>query len=108
MCGSGSGGDVGGLPDIRESDRELCGFIEDRHRGSLLSLLNSTVREAVAILGSLPPERLTERVTTQDGDRYLLEVIYQVVGHFQQHSGQIIYATKMITGEDLKFYKKSS
>ena len=101
------GSSIGGLVDIRERDRE---FAVSSRMGTeeLLSLLNSTVGEAVTILRNLAPERLTERVSTQDGDRYVLEVIYQVVGHFQQHSGQIIYATKMMTGEDLKFYKKSS
>jgi hypothetical protein len=61
----------------------------------LLALLSSTVGEAIAILRGLPVERLTERVATQDGDRFVLEVIYQVVGHFQQHAGQIIFATKL-------------
>jgi Protein of unknown function (DUF1572) len=101
------GSSIGGLADVRERDREFAA--ESRiKRAELLALLNSTVAEAVAILGELAPDRLTERVMTQDGERFLLEVIYQVVGHFQQHAGQIIFATKLITGEDLKFYKKSS
>jgi hypothetical protein len=101
------GSSIGGLVDIRQRERE---FAASSRMGAeeLLSLLNSTVGEAVTILRNLAPERLTERVSTQDGHRYVLEVIYQVVGHFQQHAGQIIYATKMMTGEDLKFYKKSS
>jgi len=28
-----------------------------------------------------------------------------VVEHFAQHTGQIIFATKMLTGEDLGFYR---
>ena|SRR5580658_674896 len=101
------GSSIGGAPDVRERERE---FAVSSRMGTqeLLLLLNGTVGDAVAILEGLAPDRLTERVATQDGERFALEVIYQVVGHFQQHAGQIIFATKLLTGEDLKFYKKSS
>jgi hypothetical protein len=97
------GWSIGGQPDIRERDREFAG---DSRVGidELLTRLNATVGDAVSILEKFPPERLTGRVPTQDGERFALEVIYQVVGHFQQHAGQIIFATKLLTGEDLKFY----
>jgi len=100
------GATIGGHPDVRQRDWE---FASDSRMSTeeLLSLLNGTVGDAVAILEHLPPERLTEHVTTQDGERFVLEVIYQVVGHFQQHAGQIIFATKLATGQDLKFYKKN-
>jgi hypothetical protein len=98
------GWSIGGQHDIRERDREFSTEFADEP----VAMLHKTVREAVGIIANLPPERLTERVSTQDGELTVLEVIYQVVGHFQQHAGQIIYATKMLTGEDLKFYKKSS
>jgi hypothetical protein len=35
----------------------------------------------------------------------VLEAIYHVVEHFSGHAGQIIYATKLLTGEDLGYYK---
>jgi hypothetical protein len=90
------GWSVGGLPDIRR--RALEFDVESRvGREELLSRLKETVGGAVAILENLPPDRLTERVATQDGERHVLEVIYQVVGHFQQHAGQIIFATKLLT-----------
>ena len=101
------GSTLGGEPDIREREKE---FAADSRIATkdLLLLLRGTVEDAVAILRNFSPDRLTERVATQDGERSALEVIYQVVGHFQQHAGQIIFATKLLTGEDLKFYKKSS
>jgi hypothetical protein len=101
------GSSIGGQPDIRQRDRE---FAADSRipTEELRLLLSGTIDAALSILEKLPPDRLTERVATQDGERFVLEVIYQVVGHFQQHAGQIIFATKQITGEDLKFYKKSS
>ena len=35
----------------------------------------------------------------------VLEAVYHVVEHFAMHTGQIIFATKMLTGADLGFYK---
>jgi hypothetical protein len=104
------GWSIGGQPDIREREREFQTSSRMETR-ALLARLNATVGDAILILENFPPERLAERVPTQDGERFALEVIYQVVGHFQQHTGQIIFATKLLTGEDLKFYtppKKSS
>jgi len=93
------GWSIGGQPDIRERERE---FARSSKIGTpeLLAQLTGTVNDARSILEHFPPERLTERVPTQDGERFALEVIYQVVGHFQQHAGQIIFATKL--------YKESS
>jgi hypothetical protein len=31
----------------------------------------------------------------------VLEAIYNVVGHFQQHTGQIIFAAKIFAAQDL-------
>ena len=33
------------------------------------------------------------------------EAIYHVVEHFSMHYGQILYVTKLITGQDLGFYR---
>jgi hypothetical protein len=33
-----------------------------------------------------------------------MEAIYHVVEHFSMHTGQIIFASKMLTGSDLGFY----
>ena len=38
----------------------------------------------------------------------VLEAIYHAVEHFAQHTGQIVFATKQLTGEDLGFYKHLS
>ena len=37
-----------------------------------------------------------------------VEVVYHVVEHFAQHTGQIIFATKMLTGDDMGFYRHLS
>jgi hypothetical protein len=97
------GSSIGGEPDVRQRELEFAASSR-METGALFARLNEAVSDALAILEKFPPERLTETVATQDGDRTALEVIYQVVGHFQQHAGQIFYATKLLTGQELNFY----
>ena len=94
---------VGGAPDTRERDGEFSA------RGSssipeLTERLRGIVREAAAVIGAVTRERLTERVVIQEYDVSVLEAIYHVVEHFSLHTGQIIFATKLLTGSDLGFY----
>jgi len=57
------------------------------------------------VIAALPQSRLSERRTIQKHwDVTVLEAIYHVVEHFSMHTGQIIFATKLLTGEDLGFY----
>jgi uncharacterized damage-inducible protein DinB len=94
---------VGGAPDIRERDREFSA----RGGGSILELqvrLGAVVREAAAVIAAATPERLAQRVVIQKYEVTVLEAIYHVVEHFSLHTGQIIFATKLLTGLDLGFY----
>jgi uncharacterized damage-inducible protein DinB len=95
---------VGGAPDNRTRDAEFAarGGIEI---AELRERLESTVREAIAAIGKVTPERMTEIVTIQKYEVTVMEAIFHVVEHFAQHTGQIIFVTKMLTGEDLGFYK---
>ena len=94
---------VGGAADTRQRDGEFsaCGGssipeLQERLRG--------TVGEAAAVIAAVAPERLAERVVIQKYDVSVLEAIYHVVEHFSMHTGQIIFATKLLTGSDLGFY----
>ena len=53
------------------------------------------------MIAAVPAGRLPERITPQGRDVSVLEAIYQVVGHVQQHVGQIILVTKQMTAMDL-------
>lgn len=98
---------VGGAPDTRMRNAEFeARALMDT--GELLGRLETTVQEALAVLNRLRAERLAERVTIQKYDVTVLEAIYHVVEHFSHHTGQIIFATKMLTGEDLGFYRHLS
>ena len=94
---------VGGEPDVRLRDSEFAarGGIDS---SELKRRLRTTVDEAAALLRALPPSRLPERITVQSYDVTVLEAILHVVEHFSGHTGQIIFATKFLTGDDLNFY----
>jgi uncharacterized damage-inducible protein DinB len=95
---------IGGKPDIRERDKEFSarGELEP---AQLATRLKAVVDEAAVVISETTAGRLSERVTIQNYDITVLEAIAHVVEHFSQHTGQIIFATKMLTGEDLGYYK---
>ncbi|MGA3016210.1 MAG: DinB family protein [Bryobacteraceae bacterium] len=95
---------VGGRPDTRQRDAEFAARGGGGAAG-LAAQLKETVEEAAGVLAELPPERLDERIVVQHYDVTVLEAIYHVVEHFSGHTGQIIFATKMLTGADLGFYR---
>jgi uncharacterized damage-inducible protein DinB len=95
---------IGGLPDVRQRDQEFAAR-GGRAAAEILSLFESTVTEAVRIIQEMPLERLMERTKPQNHEVAILEAIYQVVGHLQLHTGQIIFVTKQMAGKDLGLYK---
>lgn len=91
---------VGGAADVRTRDQEFSA--DGGMTGAeLLRLWNETVREARGVIDSLPPEKLADRTTPQGRDVTKLDAIYQVVGHVQQHVGQIILLSKQMCRTDL-------
>jgi uncharacterized damage-inducible protein DinB len=93
---------VGGQPDVRKRDTEFAA--RELETEELKRRLRSTVDEAAALIRALPPALLSERRTIQKYDLTVLEAILHVVEHFSGHTGQIIFITKFLTGEDLGFY----
>jgi uncharacterized damage-inducible protein DinB len=95
---------VGQRPDTRDRDAEF------NARGGvpaaeLMNRLRQTVEEAAAVIEGATAERLAEPVTIQGYDVTVLEAIYHVVEHFSHHTGQVLFATKALTGADLGFYR---
>lgn len=92
---------VGEQTDVRKRDAEF-GTASGFTKAELLALFQSTIAEAVAVLEALPHERLMDRTDPQQrGEVFVLDAIYQVVGHVQQHTGQIILLTKQMCQRDL-------
>jgi len=98
------GGGVAGKPDLRDRDSEFqarSGLAGPQ----LAERLNERVSEVVKIVRNLPASRLSEPMTAQDYHVTVLEAIYHVLEHFSHHTGQILFATKLITGQDLGYYR---
>ena len=95
---------VGGAPDHRDRDSEFAARAGIGAQ-ELKANLRSTVEEAVALIRALPPERLTEIIRPQGYEGTVLTAIYHVVEHFAGHAFQIMFATKLLTGQDLGYYK---
>ncbi|HUQ90987.1 MAG TPA: DinB family protein [Bryobacteraceae bacterium] len=97
-------GGVDGQPDHRVRDVEFS-TRGDVSTGQMWEKLNATVEEAATVTGSLTGRELVEKVTIQGYPVSKLEAVFHVVEHFALHSGQIMFATKMLTHQDLGFYK---
>lgn len=92
---------VGNQTDVRTRAEE---FSADGglSKAELLKIFKLAVEEAIAVLETLPHARLTDHTDPQKrGEVFVLEAIYQVVGHVQQHTGQIILLTKQMCKQDL-------
>jgi hypothetical protein len=98
---------VGGETDVRDRDSEFAarGGL-DGHE--LQRRLETTIKKATEVIRTVPTSRLSETIAVQNQRKTVIEVIYAVVEHFAQHTGQIIFATKMLTGTDLGYYKHLS
>lgn len=95
---------VSGAPDVRRRREEFTA--RGGPSGAELSArLQAVIEEAVAIIETLAGERLAERILIQGYDVTKLEAVLHVLEHFAQHAGQILFATKMLTGADLGYYK---
>ncbi|HEX3875745.1 MAG TPA: DinB family protein [Bryobacteraceae bacterium] len=94
---------VGGASDTRHRDAEFAAR-EGASIAGLKEKLVAAVSDAVGTLQATSDERLLERITVQQREYTVLEAVYHVVEHFAMHTGQIIFATKMLTGDDLGFY----
>ncbi len=106
LCGNISQwivGGVGGAAVLRDRDAEFARRTP-LPADELARRLRAVVREADAVLAGLTPDDLVELRRIQGYEVTVLHAIYHVVEHFAEHTGQIIWATKGLTGEDLGFY----
>jgi uncharacterized damage-inducible protein DinB len=94
---------VGGAADTRERPKEFAAR-EPLPPAELIARLRTTVQEAESVIRSIPASALLERITVQGNTVTKMEAVYTVLEHFAGHTFQIIFATKLLTSEDLGFY----
>ena len=94
---------VGGSPDNRDRDAEFARR-DPIDVEELLRVLRGAVHEADGVLAGLTEEDLLATRRIQAYEVTVLHAVSHVVDHFAEHTGQIIWATKGMTGQDLAFY----
>ena len=98
---------LGNRPFDRDRDGEFaaCG---GSTAAELSARLRDTVEQAAQVISGLNTAQLTRMYEVQNYQVSGVEAVYHVVEHFAEHTGQIIFATKRLTGEDLGFYRHLS
>jgi len=94
---------LGDDPAVRDRDGEFNakGGVT---AAELSANLKATVERAAQVISNLDTAKLTSEYNVQVYRVSGVEAVYHVVEHFAQHTGQIIFLTKMLTGGDLGFY----
>ena len=73
---------------------------------SLVEQLDGTLQEAASVLNRLNEADLLKTYQIQGHTVTGLHAVYHVVEHFGLHYGQILFITKLVSGEDLGFYRE--
>jgi uncharacterized damage-inducible protein DinB len=95
---------LGNDPEDRDRDGEF-GARGGVTAAQLSANLRDTVERATQVISGLDTEQLTRMYEIQKYPVSGVQAVFHVVEHFAQHTGQIIFATKMLTGDDLGFYR---
>lgn len=94
---------LGGEPDKRNRDAEFARR-EPLDRNEALSLLRQAIDDADRALAAVSADDLASERKIQAFTVTGLHAVYHAVEHLAEHTGQIIWVTKRLTGEDLKIY----
>ena len=94
---------VAGRADTRDRDAEF-NATGGNTVVDLQAHLDAADGDAVSVIEAIAAADLLTIIHVQKYNIPKMEAIYHVVEHFAQHTGQIIFATKLLTGEELGFY----
>lgn len=94
---------LGNEPPSRNRDAEFNARA-GKSGEELTAQLRDSVERAIAVIETLSAEQLMQEVSIQSYRLPVLQAVYHVVEHFSQHTGQILFATKLMVSEDLGFY----
>jgi hypothetical protein len=94
---------LGNQANARDRDQEFAARLHST-TAEMREQLKTTITAALATLRKLPATRLGEVIHIQVYERPIMQAIYLTVSHFAEHTGQIIYATKLMTSQDLGYF----
>ncbi len=96
-------GGVGGRTVTRDRDAEFARR-DPIPASELAARLGAVIGDADAVLATLTPDDLAQPRSIQGYDVTVLHAVLHVVEHLAEHTGQIIWATKGLTGRQFGFY----
>jgi uncharacterized damage-inducible protein DinB len=95
---------IAGEPDVRQRDEEFA-LTPELTAAEARAGFEATLAKVCGVLATVEPDRLMQRINPQPGSPWgevtILAAIFQVVGHVQLHTGQIILLTKQMLARDL-------
>lgn len=94
---------LGDQPDARDRPSEFAQR-DTIPTADILNRLRETVQDAVLVISQLTPEELSRPIKIQGYDVSGLSAVFHVTEHFSLHTGQIVYATKILLNRDLSLY----
>ena len=94
---------LGGQTDIRERDKEFAAR-SGYSKKELQVKLVATVNEAIHVIQNVEEIRLLKIFSVQGFNLSGIGIIIHVTEHYSHHTGQIIFWTKLLMGNDLGFY----
>lgn len=92
---------IGGAKDVRDRPKEFSER-DPMPKSDLLKRLEETLQEADRVLASFDRSLLMTERTTQRGPVTYFETIFGVLRHLAEHTGQIVYITKLKKGTEIK------
>ena len=97
---------LGGQPDIRERDEEFSAK-GGHNKVQLQNKLVSTIGEAVDLIRNTDHSKLLKVHSVQGFTMSGIGIIVHITEHYSYHTGQVIFWTKMLTGNDAGFYNNT-
>ena len=94
---------LGGIPFERDRAAEFAQRTP-LPTDEIFGNLKESLRQACDVIAELTKQQLIEKVTVQKYEVSGLAAVIHVVEHFSLHTGQIIYATKLLINQDLSLY----
>ena len=95
---------LGGLPDERQRDLEFTtagGLTKEE----LFTRLSTVVARVTEVLLQQDEASLLQTRTVQGFQKTGIAIVLHITEHYSYHTGQIALLTKLMTNQDLGFYK---
>jgi uncharacterized damage-inducible protein DinB len=95
---------LGGKPDERQREAEFS-TSGGLNKEELLARITEVVTQVQQVISQIDETNLLRKRIVQGFEMTGIGIIVHVVEHFSYHTGQIAFWTKLLTNEDLGFYK---